>query len=503
MPIIGTDMSDETNAGGLGGQDDIWNITEVIERRAAENPAAMALILADRVLSYRELVTAIHVVARVLLDRGVQPRQTLGVSMGQTALHLVTLLAIARIGAVAVPLHTSLPAARRVQVARRFNVSAVVSGRGDMQLEGWPFISLDGVDQAAGGTLLPPSSTQRDDPCWLSLSSGTTGEPKGVLRTHGYMLDRVGKSSFARGPHSRLLPMDLNFGIGFGQAMRMLVLGGAVVLAPNPLPAHLAYMVRSHAVTHWLVSPALAEEVLALLEDDGIHFPTLDYLQVVGDTPSPRLLDALFRRFTPNVYVAYGVSEIGQIAIADPDTLRRAPASVGRVCPWVRLEVVDGDDRPVPAGQSGRLRVKLDYMFNDYHLDPAHTSACFRDGWYYPRDRARLDAEGLLYIEGREDDVFNIGGGKIYFRDVDGAFETHPAVREAAAFVWRQAAGRDLLAIAVNIGAQVSGQQLLSWAERTLGPQCPERIVFVDSFVRSETGKILRNRLTENFSERT
>jgi len=496
-------MADDVNAGGLIGTNGVWNIAEVVEHHAAIHPAAPALILADQMLSFRELATAIHVVARKLLDSGVQPRQMLGVSMGQTALHLVALLAIARIGAVAVPLHVAFPAERRMQTARRFNVSAVVSGRGDMQLPGLPFIALDGVNLGARVAPLSPSGTQRDDPCWVSFSSGTTGDPKGVLRTHGYMLDRVRQSPFVRGPRSRLLPMDLNFAIGFGQALRMLMLGGAVVLVPNPLPANLAYMVRAHAVTHWLVSPALVQEVLPLLEDNDIHFPSLDYLQIIGGAPGPRLLDALFSRFSPHVYVVYGVSEIGQIAIADPHTLRHAPTSAGRVCPWVQLEVVGDDDRPVPAGQSGRMRVKLDHMFDGYHLDASLTSTRFRDGWYYPLDRARLDADGLLYVEGREDDVFNLGGGKINFRDVEAVVETHTLVREAVAFVLRQTSGRDLLAIAVHVSAPVSGEAFLKWAEQKLGPHCPERLVFVERFERTSNGKVMRDRLTEMFSPKS
>ncbi|WP_206951776.1 class I adenylate-forming enzyme family protein [Trinickia acidisoli] len=493
-------MTDDMTIKQFGVADGVWNITEVIEQQARRRPAALALILPDCVLSYRELITAVHVVALKLMANGVQARQTIGISMGQTGMHLVTLLAIARIGAIAVPLHSALSAERRVLAARRFSVSAVVSGREDMRLEGWPFISLSAIDLSRRVPLLPATRTQADDPCWISLSSGTTGDPKGVLRTHGYLLDRVAKSTYVRGPQTRMLPMDLNFGVGFGQSMRILVLGGTVVLSPDRSPANLAYMVRSHAVTHWLLSPAMAEEILALLDDDDIHFPSLTYLQILGGMPSPRLLDALFRKFTPNVHVDYGTSEIGPVAVAVPDILRRAPASVGRVVPWVRLEVVDDDDRPVPLGESGRLRVKLDHMFDSYHLDPSLTSERFRDGWHYPRDRARLDAEGLLYIEGREDDVFNVGGNKVHFRDLESVFEKHPAVREAAAFVLPQHSGRDLLAVAVIAARSVPGDELMAWALGKLGPISPEKLFFVDEFARTATGKVLRDRLTESFA---
>jgi len=471
------------------------NITEVIEAQAQRHPAALAIIVPERVFSYSDLVGAVHAIGRKLLDSGVKPGQVLAISMAQTALHLLTLLAVARIGAVSVPAHAALPRDRRLLAARRFGACAIVSGRADMQLEGLPFISLADVDLKAPVTPLPAAQTRAVDPCWISLSSGTSGDPKGVLRSHGYMLDRVDKSIYERTPQSRLMPMDLNFGVGFGQAMRMLVAGGAVVLAPDSLPASFVYMVRAHAVTHWLLSPAWAEDILPLLTDDDIHFPSIVYLQIIGAQPSKRLLDALRKKFTPNVFTSYGTSEVGPVAVATPEILDRAPSSVGKILPWVKAEIVDARKRRVAAGKSGRLRLKVESMFGAYHLDEQLSAERFHGGWYYPHDSARIDAEGLLYIEGREDDVLNIGGGKVHFRDVETAIEAHPSVREAAVFTRPDASGRDALVAAVIVTKPVTVAELLAWASEKLGPICPEKLVLTDEFPRTATGKVLRDQL--------
>lgn len=481
--------TDDTAAGAF------CNITEVIEAQAARHPAALAIIVPERALSYRELVGAVAVIGHKLLGNGVKPGQVVGVSMAQTPLHLLTLLAIARIGAVSVAVHAALTPDRRLLAARRFGAVAIVSGRADMQLQGLPFISLADLDLGAAVSPLPPARTRAADPCWLSLSSGTSGDPKGVLRSHGYMLDRVDKSTYERTTNSRLMPMDLNFGVGFGQAMRMLVAGGAVVLAPNGQPASFVQMVRSHAVTHWLLSPAWAEDILPLLKDDDIHFPSLAYLQIVGAAPGPRLLDALFRRFTPNVFTCYGTSEVGPVALATPEILRNTPSSAGKILPWVQAEIVDGRNRRVAAGKPGRLRLKLDQMFSAYHQDEKLSADRFHNGWYYPHDNARIDADGLLYIDGREDDVLNIGGAKVHFRDVETAIEAHPSVREAAAFKLPGTAGRDVLAVAVIATAPVPVAELMAWASEKLGPLCPEKLVLADELPRTATGKVLRDQL--------
>ena len=480
--------------------DAFCNITEVIEAQAQRHPAALAIIGPERVLSYRELVGAVRVIGRKLLDSGVKPGQVLGVSMAQTPLHLLTLLAIARIGAVSVPAHAALPRDRRLLAAQRFGAVAIVSGRADMQIEGLPFISLADLDLTAAVPPLAAAQTRAIDPCWISLSSGTSGDPKGVLRSHGYMLDRVDKSTYERTPQSRLMPMDLNFGVGFGQAMRMLVAGGAVVLAPDNLPASFVHMVRAHAVTHWLLSPAWAEDILPLLQDDDIHFPSLVHLLIIGAPPGKRLLDAMFKKFTPNVYMSYGISELGPVALATPEILQRVPSSVGKILPWVQAEIVDARKRRVAAGKSGRLRLKLDSMFEAYHLDEQLSAERFHDGWYYPHDNARIDAEGLLYIEGREDDVLNIGGGKVHFRDVETAIEAHPSVREAAVFKLSDASGRDALAAAVIVTKPVPLAELMAWASEKLGPICPEKLVLTDALPRTATGKVLRDQLATLFA---
>ena len=487
-------MTDSTAASQSA--DAVWNITEVIKHHARRHPAGLALILPDRLISFRELVAAVHVVAHKLRDNGVRAGQTVGVSMLQTPLHLIALLAIARLGAISVPVHPALPQARRELAARRFGVSMLVAAQPALQLPGILFVALGGIDLNVPIPPLPASQTRAGDPCWIALSSGTSGDPKGVLCSHGYMLDRVGKSVYVRTPQSRLLPLDLNFGTGFGQSMRMLVAGGAVVLIPDTTPANQAYMVRSHGVTHWLLSPVMAEEIALLLGDDDVHFSSLACLQIVGGMPSPRLLSILKKRFTPNVLVVYGTVEIGPVSIATPEMLEQQPESAGRIAPWVKAEVVDEHDQPLPSGQSGSLRLKAEGMVDAYYLDPALTADRFRDGWYYPRDRARIDAEGMLFIEGREDDVFNIGGNKVYFRDVETMLQSHPAVREAAAFVMKTPAARDALAAAIIATQPVPIHELQQWAARQLGPICPERLFYVDQFPRTANGKVLRDQLS-------
>ncbi len=480
------------------------NIAELIELRAKRHPAAAALIALDRVWTHRELGVAVHAIARRLLDSGVQPAQRVGVSMMQTPLHLMTLLAIARIGAVSVPLHVAFPPTRRLALARRYEVRAIVSGRSEFRLDGVPFIDLSSVDLGAAVAPLPAWRGKPDDPCRIVLSSGTTGESKAVMYSYRHMLDRTRDTiqSFMVDSRSRFMPMDLNFAVGFVYAMGAMLEGGAVVLGRTGNADEMFHQVRLHAVTHWMLSPSIAAQIARWLPDDDTHFPTLIQLRIVGAKPGRELLETLFARFTPNVFEHYGLTEMGIAAVATPELLRRVPDTAGRILPSFGVQVVDEDDRPVPAGQTGHLRLKTPWMLDGYYENPEKTAYHFRHGWYYPGDLAHIDTDGLLFLTGRADDVINVAGAKFDPHEIQQGLQAHPMVREAAAFALPQPDGNAALAAAVMVAGHVSVDELHAWARVQLGLQCPDRLFIVDDLPRTPTGKIQRERIPAMFASR-
>lgn len=472
------------------------NVVETVFEQAVRHPAAPALILPNRVMSYRELAAAVHRLARALLDAGVQPGQVVGVSMGQTPLHLMTQLALAQVGAVSLPVHAMIPEQRRQLAAARFDAAWIVSGREEMRLDGLPFINLGtALGLASDAASAPVAQVGADTPFRIALSSGTSGDPKGVLFTHGYMLDRMVKSNYACTPLSRIVVMDLNFAIGFVFAIGMLTAGGAVIFPASNSAMDLATAVCAHAATHWLLSPAQAKEIASLLTDDDMHFPTLEHMRVVGSTPDAKLMRTLKTRFSANVFVPYGSTEMGPVSIATPEILDAHPDCAGRILPWVRAEIVDEHDQLLPSERSGRLRLQAKGMVAGYYRDAAHSAEQFRDGWYYPGDLARISGDGLLFIEGREDDVLNVNGVKVRPGDVESVLLEHPAVVDAAALVLEEIPGREYLAAAVIVSSSLEMAELMRFATERLGPLTPLRIVSMQKFPRNTTGKLLRVQL--------
>jgi acyl-coenzyme A synthetase/AMP-(fatty) acid ligase len=382
----------------------------------------------------------------------------------------------------------------------RYGVTAIISGRADCALDGLPFVLLRREDMRADLPPVPTAPTESDTPIRIAQSSGTSGDPKGVMLTHGITRDRFETTVYGMTSKSRVLLMDLNFVASFNYALCTLAIGAAIVFVAAETPDDTIDAVRRFAVTDWVTSPAIVENIAARLSEDAIHFGTLHHLRVVGASPSAKLVDTLFKRFTPNVHVGYGLTEMGQVAIATPEMLKREPATVGPVLAPLEAQIVDEHDEALPVGQRGILRLRAPRMLPSYYPDDGLTTDRFRDGWYYPRDLARLNEDGWLFIEGRQDDVLNIGGVKVHFRDVERVMEAHPAVKEAAVFVAISPEGREGMAlayIAEAVTPAASSIELQAYARAKLGPLCPGQFIAVHDLPRTlTTGKVQRDRLS-------
>lgn len=477
-----------------------WNIAASIRRHVLQNPSAPAVFLAGRVITHGQLAAGVQSTAALLLANGISPGQTVGISMGQNAAHLITILALAHIGAVSLPLHQSLAVAPRALIARRFGATVVISGHAEYALPSLPFVSLDTVDLQSGAEV-EPFATASETPFRIVLSSGTSGDPKGLLFTHGYMQQRMSRTQFGITSTSRMLPMDLNFVVGFLYALAALRAGGSVILGGGNAPLDLINAVRLHTATHWILSPAIAESIAPILSADEIAFPRLLELRVTGGMPSPKLQSLLLQRFSANAHVCYGLTETGVLSLATAEMLERSPHSVGRICNWVEAQVVDQDGGIAAVGQSGALRVRCEGMIDSYYLDDEYSAQRFCDGWLDTGDCAFFDEAGLLFIAGRGDDVLNVNGVKVHPQEIEDVLQGHPGVKEAAVFSLTNSDGSTRMAVAIVSAAVLKAGEVEIFARGLLGTMAPEKYFEIDALPRTPTGKVLRRQLADLFGD--
>lgn len=466
------------------------------------HPERVALISrTGEIFTYAQLARAVGQVASLLRRHGVGPGQVVGLSMGSHPLHLLTLLAVAQLGAVSLPLHPAVPAERRSLAAGRFAAALVVSEEPGLALPGLPFIRLDPAqlttDAPVDNVIEPVDAAAA---MHILLSSGTSGNPKAVLWTHGNVALR-NRTDEPEGPEQkRVLQLDLNFFAGIGPAMRALAHGDALVFPSSMSAEHVLIALITQRVTHAYLSPHQAAIVAGLVGVNVRHAcPDLVSLRIVGDHLPPRARE-LLTRLSPNVYVVYGSTESGVVTMATPAVLARRPDTAGAACPWAEIQVVDEEGRPQLPDVPGILRLRSSQMVAEYHLDPERTAAGFRDGWFYPGDRGRIDVEGLLHVDGRIDDMINVGGAMMDAADIERTLATHPAVREAGAFITELPDGQPLLSAALVLDRDVGLNEIGAFAQARLGPLAPQRYVMAAALPRTGTGKLLRRHLATSFA---
>jgi len=288
-----------------------------------------------------------------------------------------------------------------------------------------------------------------------------------------------------------VLPPNLHITASLTLACHALTTGGAVVF-PKGYDAHSLFeAVARFGVTHMMMPPAHVAMMLPLLDAKGPAFPGVRHLRLLGATPAASLLDEIRRKVTPNVYVPYATTELGVISIATPGILAVAPASSGRVTPDAEVQVIGPDGRVLPAGQSGELRARVPAMPLRYFggADPER----FREGWFHPRDYGYIGTDGFLYVQGRIDEVINVGGRKLAPAYAEAVLEERDEVREAAVFAIEDMG----VAALVAANGAVDWKALDEFARGRLEIFAPRRYYEVEEIPRNAMGKIVRSGLAE------
>jgi acyl-coenzyme A synthetase/AMP-(fatty) acid ligase len=474
-------------------------VYDLVYKHAGERPESAAVISGQgEIISYAQLARLVGQMANYLRHCGVAAGRVTGISMGTHPVHVVTMLAVAQLGGVSLPLHPMVPMERRMLAARRFGATCVISGRQDMALNGLEFIGVNESifegSRSADDAIHPATP---DDPMRIIISSGTSGDPKGMILTHGNMSSRIHTSEAGAQSNSRVLPMDINFINGFRPAVSSLARGGTLVFPVSHMLEHVLLALITQKVTHVYFSPFHVRQLVGIIAPNVVTAcPDLVSLRIGGASIAPDLLHTVRRRITQNVHISYGSTESGMVSYATPEMLEKYPDTVGKLCKWAEVEIVDEQNLPRKTGETGIIRIRSAHQVKGYYRDDNRTREHFRDGWFYPGDLGRFNEEGLLFIEGRLDDILNAGGAKINPEDIESVLVSHPAVADAGAFIAMPQEGGEVLAVALVLNNPARLNEVANYAQAKLGPLAPAHYEIVQHLPRTPTGKLRRDMLT-------
>jgi acyl-CoA synthetase (AMP-forming)/AMP-acid ligase II len=468
-------------------------------------------------LTWADLDRRSNQVARALVTRGLRPGDRVATLLRNGREIVEVLIGSQKVGVTACPLNTwakpeelktllgqsdpgllvydarhgdGLDAAAPEDLPR-----AVVGGVGT-EPHAEPYESILEVESDAPPF---PFARPRAAPRVVIHTSGTTGRPKGAARTAGGRGLREFAGLIEVVPFHRddviLCPAPLFHSFGLLTTTVAVVLGATLVLPDSFDPRRSLDLIEHHRATAGSFVPLMLRRIVSLPEDDRAErdLSTVRIVLVSGSALSPDLREAVTGLFGEVLYDLYGSTEAGWVAIAGPQDVRERPGSVGRPAPGAEVTAFSADGRRLDPGETGELHVRGSAAFEGYVGGEEYGE---RDGFLALGDLGRVDEDGYVYVEGREDDMVVVGGENVYPIEVEEAISRLGVVEDVAV---------------LGVDDPEYGQVLAAFYQGPADPddireacqdalasyKVPRRIEQVDELPRTATGKVLKRDLLE------
>ena len=480
-------------------------------RRFPDRPALVEL---DRLtLTYAALDQGANRLAHHLASRGVAKGDHVAVLSENSVEHMIALYGINRLGAVSVvldPKWTALEVSRaleffdcRILILDSALEDKVPSGAmASLELGAVAYetagAKCDLLDIVAHCPATEPMVAISDDEVsTIVLTSGTTGFPKGVMRSHrniemGCLNGILGKAQDENGRELAVVP--LYYGSGRGSVIGQIYVGATVYVMAKFDPERVASIIDREQITALALAPTMCARLLKVPKLERFDFRSLTSLRKAGSPFTKAMAEETIARITPNIYQTYAATETGCVTLLKPHEQIPKIGSAGRLVWGVEAELADADDRALPCGEDGEIRVRGPNVCMGYYKNPELEASIIRDGWFYTGDIGRFDEDGYLYIVGRTKDMIKTGSINVAPREIENTLLAMEGIDDAAVFgVPDREWGEAIKAIIVRTpGSTVTREDIALHCKETLaGYKVPKQMVFSDGIERNALGKFV------------
>ena len=503
------------------------NIGSLPTRHARYRPDHTAIVFKEHRLSFREFNRRINRLANALLSLGVSKGDKIATILPNCLELLETYWACAKIGAVVVPLSTLLRGKALACLLQDSEVTTVVThsdfvstlnaSRHDLPgiLNGRYILTGNGEEPGYQNydDLIAFSSDEdpqgieiNDDDIYnIIYSSGTTGQPKGIVHTHYIrgMYCTLFASAYRIRPESIILHAgSIVFNGAFLTLMPSMYVGATYILQEQFKPKEFIETIERERVTHVKMVPS---QIVAMINAPNFSAEALASLEMIGSVGAPlhlehkeKLNSVLPGRF----YELYGLTE-GFVTILDKNDYLAKPNSVGAPPPFFEVRIINEDGSEAATGTAGEIVGRGPILMPGYYKRPDLTEQAIINGWLHTGDLGYLDEDGFLFLVDRMKDLIITGGCNVFPRDIEEIIVQHTAVREAAVFgvpseKWGET---PMAAVILRESGVVSEDDLRDWINERVDSklQRVHAVVFLEDFPRSTAGKTLKRVMREPY----
>ena len=501
-------------------------LADLLHRSAARHPGKTAVICGDTRWSYADLDALCSRLAAGLAGMGIAKGDRVAVLARNSHAFAALRFALARLGAVLVPINFMLKAEEVAYILRHAGASGLAVDSGlaalgraaaalDTAVRDFVWLPSEEATDAEAGMhsfhalaastgVVPAVDLAGSDLAQIVYTSGTESSPKGALLTHDAVISQyvsciVDAAIAAEDLMLHALPLyhcaQLDVFLG-----PSIYVGASNVITARPVPENLLPLIERHRITSFFAPPTVW---IALLRSPLFEQCDLSSLckGYYGASIMPVEVQRELSRRLPAVRLwnLYGQTEVAPLAtmLAPADQLRK-PGSWGRAVLNVETRVVDDDMRDVAPGEVGEVVHRSPHVMLGYLNDPERTAAAFEGGWFHSGDLATMDEEGYITIVDRKKDMIKTGGENVASREVEEAIYRLPQVSEVAVVgvphpYWVEA----VVAVVVTKPGQALDEAsvLAHCALHLAGFKTPKKVVFAETLPKNPSGKLLKRSL--------
>ncbi|MEK6299157.1 MAG: long-chain-fatty-acid--CoA ligase [Acidobacteriota bacterium] len=507
------------------------SIVDGLKKSVASSTHKIAAICGTRRYSFIELNERVDRLSSALIGLGVERGDRVAVLALNCHRFFELYYAIAQIGAVVVPINFRIPPreikyildhsgsrAIAVDAALTPSLEAIRSQLETVQ----QFISI--ADQpapgylayeeliAANSPLVDAPKIEDDELLGLFYTSGTTGEPKGVMLTHRNMLSNIehSESVFDYLPTDIYLHSAPMFHLADGAAVFSNTARGATqAFVPRFEPKHVLETISSERITLALFVPTMINFLLQEPNIDSYDLSSLRHMTYGASPIAPETLKRAMKVFGCDFGQGYGLTEASPLLTvltaedhaAVNEKSERRLASCGKPVKGVDVRVVSFEGSDVKPGEVGEIIARGPNIMLGYWKRPADTEQAIVDGWLHTGDLATVDEDGYIYLVDRKKDMIVTGGENVYSTEVEAALYEHPAIKEAAVIPVPDADWGEAVHACVTLcdGARLEPEELIEFCrERLANYKLPRSVEIIEGELpKGGTGKILKKQLRE------
>lgn len=502
-----------------------------LEYYARNRPELPCLTQNDQTTSYGDLDELANRAANGLLALDIAQGDRVAV-LGENSLeHLVLFMAASKIGAVSVSLNYRLAPSELAFIINDANARVLLALDGmELSLTSLRAQLADDITILSGGVanttnwsdwlaqqaVDKPATEASPQDAYIQLyTSGTTGNPKGVVNSHINLLSLVTMNNTAS-PHrpdagmATITCAPLFHIGGAGSIVYNLCLGMHTLLHRSFNPAQVISDMEKHPVCNIFMVPAMIMACLQLPDIEQRDFSQLRQIFYGASPISESVLRRAMEVFQCDFVQMYGMTETTGTVVnlsaedhraaltGQPELLR----SCGRSSVGASARVVDTDGNELPRGETGEIWLKSDTNMMSYYNLPEATAANVTDGWVHTGDAGYMDEQGYLFLKDRIKDMVVSGGENIYPVEIENTLAMHPAVADVAVIgVPDDRFGEALLAFVVlETGASLTDDEMIDFCrDRIAGYKIPRQLQIIDELPRNPSGKILKKILRQPY----